>query len=135
MWRQSPCLLTGLIVSVLCSGCGSSGGVPELGKVSGTVTQGGKPVSGAMVLFEVTGGRPSNGLTDAEGKFSLHYNAENPGAVTGEHLVRIELRPDVQNLPDNVPPPPSRLVEWPDKVQVKPGTNEFAFDITRLTPM
>ena len=74
------------------AGCGGS----NIASVSGTVKLNGKPYKDAIVTFQPMGGkenpnpgRGSSGVTDAEGKFSLTYDGESPGAVVGSHRVRI----------------------------------------------
>ena len=68
--------------------CGSSG--PEIGAVTGTVLLDGRPVEGAMLIFEPKkGGRSSTALTDASGKYELKYIGDRMGALIGEHQVRI----------------------------------------------
>lgn len=83
-----------LLFSALClcfaAGCGSGGGdAPELGTVSGTVTLDGSPLRGAMVTFYPAAGRASFGETDAQGRYELSYKTDVPGAVVGQHTVRI----------------------------------------------
>ncbi|QDV69103.1 hypothetical protein Poly24_28170 [Rosistilla carotiformis] len=80
-----------LAVSLICClavGCGGPGG-PELAHVEGTVTVDGKPIDGASVTFEPAGGRPSFGITDANGHYVLEFTATREGALLGEHVVRI----------------------------------------------
>ena len=77
---------------VLCSGCGDSvdPNRPKTYPVSGTVTQGGQPVSGANVTFQSTdGSRGAVGVTDANGNFQLTTFTAGDGAVAGEHEVSI----------------------------------------------
>jgi len=68
------------------AGC-DKGDYPEMAKVTGTVTFKGKPVSNMMVNFMPSDGRPSWGKTDAEGKFSLVYDADYNGAKIAHHRV------------------------------------------------
>ncbi|MCC9606360.1 carboxypeptidase-like regulatory domain-containing protein [Blastopirellula sp. JC732] len=77
-------LLSCLIMSV---GCAEQG--PSLGAVSGTVTLDGKPLPNVIVSFvPVTGGRPSVGTTDENGKYQLAF-VDRLGALTGKHKVSI----------------------------------------------
>ena len=62
---------------------------PETASVSGTVTLDGQPLEGAMVSFVPSQGRASNGKTDADGNFTLHYTGAIEGAVLGTHRVMI----------------------------------------------
>ncbi|WP_435005105.1 hypothetical protein P12x_002997 [Tundrisphaera lichenicola] len=67
-------------------GCGDSD-LPEIARVTGTVTYKGKPVPNMMVNFMPTAGRPSWGKTDDEGHFEMNYDADNMGVMTGHHKV------------------------------------------------
>ena len=58
--------------------------------VSGVVLLSGQPVEGAAVLFTPeAGGRPADGVTDKEGKFTLQTFAPGDGALIGKHKVAI----------------------------------------------
>src|SRR4051812_28296289 len=83
------------IVGVSClllwlagSGCGR-GDLPEIARVTGTVTYKGKPVPNMMVNFMPTAGRPSWGKTDAEGKYEMILDSDYKGAYIGHHKVYI----------------------------------------------
>jgi hypothetical protein len=74
-------------------GCGESG--PKIVKVEGMLAYKGKPVTNAYIDF-VPGpgeGRPSWGQTDAQGRFKLHYDRKQEGAVVGKHKVYVRMRP------------------------------------------
>lgn len=61
-----------------------------MGKVTGTVTLDGVPLSGAQVTFEPKqGGVTSTDRTNDKGEFNLVHAANSFGAVVGEHTVRI----------------------------------------------
>ncbi len=70
-------------------GCGR--GAPSLGKVSGTVTLDGEPLPLAKIEFQPkeTGKSPSYARTDEAGNYTLMYSVDLPGALPGEHTVRI----------------------------------------------
>lgn len=76
---------------LLLAGCGS--GRPDTTPVSGKVTLDGAEVADASITFVSAdaGGRPAQGQTDAEGKFSLTTFSEQPGggAIPGEYQVSI----------------------------------------------
>lgn len=78
-----------LLAVAFCSGCGSD--EPEIVRVTGTVTRGGKPVPGLIVHFQPEGGRPSWGQTDAQGHYDLDYDPQHRGARVGKHKVFFEL--------------------------------------------
>jgi hypothetical protein len=72
---------------IFLAGCGSE---IDLGKVSGTVTKGGKPQPNLFVNFSPgEGRRGSQGFTDENGKYSLRYTADKVGAVLGSQHVTI----------------------------------------------
>jgi len=80
-----------IAVTVIVCGCGHGG--PEVARVSGTVTYQGKPVPNLFLNFKPEAGRPSWGVTDAEGKYSLNYSRKRDGAVVGKHKVWAKFRP------------------------------------------
>jgi hypothetical protein len=77
-------LMTGLFAcSVFASGCGG----PV--NVEGKVVMGGKPLTGAQVLFvPVAGGLEAGDVTDDEGKFQVK-NPQKLGIVPGEYRVTV----------------------------------------------
>lgn len=77
-----------LLMIVFMQGCGDSTR-PAVGKVSGTVTLDGQPLPNATVQFQPETGRPSAGITDAAGKYSLSYSPGVEGAAIGHHKVII----------------------------------------------
>jgi hypothetical protein len=77
------------LLLVFFAGCGGASDAPETGGVSGHVTLDGKPLPGAMIVFQPEGGRPSNGRTDDEGYYELTYSRSQSGAMVGKHTVRI----------------------------------------------
>ena len=80
--------LVAALVTVV-TGCGRQSG-PELVGVSGTVTLDGKPLADASITFQpIPEGRPSVGVTDSSGNFTLLFSEDRQGALPGSHLVRI----------------------------------------------
>lgn len=73
------------------SGCGD--GAPPIGLVTGKVTYKGKPVSAATVSFMPSEGRPSWGITDAEGNYKLHWDEDHDGAEVDNHKITIAFIP------------------------------------------
>ncbi len=84
-------LATALAFSAAMAGCGPGG--PKIVKVTGRVTRGGQPIKDLTLNFEPASGRPSWGLTDADGRFTLHYSREQDGACVGEHKVWVVFDP------------------------------------------
>lgn len=122
------------------SGCGPSG--PEIGEVSGVVSMGGTPVPGASITFYPVSGRQSFGKSDQEGRYTLEYAQDQPGAVTGQHRVKIMTggmgAPSMPSGPAESPSKsrsrskgmePPKEVTLPDMVTVESGSNEINLDI------
>ena len=85
------CLVAGML-----AGCtaGSSGTIP----VTGKVTKGGQPVSGAAVTFApgATDGKPAAGTTDASGVYKLTTFVNGDGALPGSYKVTITKFPGAE---------------------------------------
>jgi hypothetical protein len=76
-----------LAVLLVIAGCGRGG--PEIVPIEGTVTRNGNPVPNIRIYFQPTGGRPSWGDSDAQGRFVLDYDYDYDGAKVGTHKVWI----------------------------------------------
>ena len=114
-------------------GCNRAGG-PPLGKVSGVVTLDGQPLADAIVTFAPPTGRPSQGITGSDGRYTLAYTADEQGAMVGDHVVRISTdryveRPGgaVEQMVEKVPA--KYHAESTLTATVKAGTNELPFDL------
>jgi len=136
---MSPHIRASLQLGALClalAGCGGGNGL-DLARVTGTVTLDGKPLPDARVEFQpqIEKGSPSYAKTDAEGRFRLHFNGENDGALIATHVVRISTfgTPDddsdtpVKFIPERVPRKYNN--ESVIKVEVKQGNDPFQFDL------
>lgn len=84
-------LVFAAVVSFGVFGCRPSG--PEIVPVSGVVNYQGKPVAKLFLNFMPENGRPSWGVTDQDGRFTLHFDREHEGALVGEHKVFVQFRP------------------------------------------
>jgi hypothetical protein len=93
-------LLAGVFVTAGCS----SG--PKIVKVSGVATYKGQPVPNLRLNFQPEHGRPSWGDTDANGRFTLEYDAQNKGALVGKHTVsaRYQASSPEEEMSGKVPP-------------------------------
>jgi len=122
----------GLVLSAFVAGCStSSGDLPDLATVSGTVTLGGQPLSKASVLFESANGHGASGTTDENGRYELYFTGGTKGAEIGTNTVRITTVLDFPTPPDYQDPIPARYNESSAlKVTVEPGANihNFALD-------
>jgi 5-hydroxyisourate hydrolase-like protein (transthyretin family) len=86
-WRPVVGLGAASCLFALAAGCGRNDRPWEVVPVSGTVTYQGQPVAGVTVEFEPESGRPSQGLTDENGRFVLNYTIHENGAQVGTHKV------------------------------------------------
>jgi hypothetical protein len=77
--------------SAYLAGCGSTG--PTVVDVTGTATRDGKPVPHLFLNFLPDQGRPSWGMTDERGRFTLSHDEKRNGAVVGTHTVWVQWRP------------------------------------------
>jgi hypothetical protein len=85
--REILCLL---LLCVLSGGCGKE---MKVAPVSGTVTLDGAPLDRASVMFlPAAGGRPSFGVTDEQGRFTLDYSMDQMGAEVGQCDVKISTK-------------------------------------------
>ena len=78
-------LAAGFTAALGFAGCGPGG--PEIVEIEGTVTRNGKPVPNLRIYFAPTEGRPSWGISDANGRFVLDYDYDYDGAKVGTHKV------------------------------------------------
>ncbi len=127
----------GILILVCFIGCfGSGEPLPELAKVTGTVTLDGKPLEGAIVSFtplevaEKGRGKSSSGGTDAEGKFQLMYNTDTPGAIIGEHRVLVnKLDGNMEDAGPEMIPARYNINSEITKTVTKSDPNEFTIDL------
>ena len=127
-------IVVGAICSLFVAGAGCRKGNPNFAHVSGQVRLDGEPLPGALVEFEPEGGSPSYGLTDPYGRYTLRFNHEQVGALIGKHTVRITTRRSTTDengrpvvLPEKIPPQYNSHSTL--KVEVRPGSNRFDFDL------
>jgi len=106
--ERLPVAVAFLAVIALIQGCGDDVAAPprELGKVNGTVTLDGRPLTGVEIIFSPDeGGGSSAGVTDDQGNFSLEYSGGGRiGAVVGSHT--IAFRDDSEEFDANGEPLP-----------------------------
>lgn len=119
-------------LALFVAGCGGGEKLPEMGTVTGQVTDKGKPIAMAMVVFNPVEQKavPSSAQTDADGRYTLHYKNGDSGAVIGKHKVEVQTG---GNAPDPTkPPPPPKTYAVPDEKTVAAGENKFDFDVSTL---
>ncbi len=114
-----------LLLAVLI---GCSGG-SQVAPVKGRVTLDGHPLENADVTFQPDGAqRPSIGRTDANGQYELAYKRGQPGAIVGEHTVRIYVSSELVPNPPHIPAQYDTHSQLRRKVE--PGQeNVFNFDL------
>jgi hypothetical protein len=111
---------------LLAAGCGTSG--PEVAPVKGRVTLDGRPLESVDVVFQPTDGKsPSTSRTDEDGNYEMLYKRGLMGARVGDHTVRIGFTSGIIKNPPNLPAQYNTASEL--RAEVKPGANEFNFDL------
>lgn len=93
---------------LLAAGCGKSSQVTH---VTGTLRFKGEPVAHVIVHFAPAEGRPSWGLTNDKGEFTLGFDRQTPGAATGKNQVYLEYRQYSPKAPTTPPPEVVPLLE------------------------
>lgn len=93
-WLRPPRLLTVLLALATLAGCQNNG--PSVANVSGTVTHQGKAIPNLTINFFPADGRPSWGMTDANGYYTLHWDEDYDGAEIGTHQVSVAFVPGSQ---------------------------------------
>ena len=120
------------LLALLPAGCGS--GKPKTYPVAGSVTYNGQPLANAVVTFIPSSGRPTAGITNAQGEFTLPT-----GALPGANKVTVaEPAIEMKEGDYSVPPetPPRFPVNYTDPNQsglqfdVKPDAeNKYAIEL------
>lgn len=107
----------------------------SLSPVTGTITLDGKPYASAQVRFVPESGRPSIGITDESGKYSLTFIRDEKGASPGNYKVDITTvhvstsdTDGGKEPPEKIPAKFNTLTEL--KAAVEPGDNVINFDLT-----
>lgn len=86
-------LVPAAVAAVLLAAVGCDSG-PKVVKISGVATHKGEPVPSLLITFMPDNGRPSWGITDKDGRYSLEYDEQQKGAVVGMHTVSAKFRPN-----------------------------------------
>jgi hypothetical protein len=123
------------------AGCKPDG--PRVVPVSGVVMRGNAPVAHLHLDFMPEAGRPSWGVSDDQGNFTLNYDRERDGAEVGVHRVFVRFRPkspqdelDFQSGRKKLHPDQKQIVakygsmeNSPLRVEVKPGGGPVRIDL------
>jgi hypothetical protein len=99
--------LAAALALLVASGCGSN-----LVKVTGRLTYKGEPVPSTNVtFFPDDGGRPSHGVTDDNGNFTLKYTRKDVGVTRGKHTVFLRYEVGNEEYLGEIPPRASKEVK------------------------
>lgn len=121
-----------MVIPCIAVGCGDANQI-KLAKVAGAVSLDGKPLDQATVMFQpTTGGRPSFGQTDENGRYTLTYALDKPGVIPGPCTVSItSLVEDDAGLVVRKEFLPKRYHSDSElTAEVVEKENEFNFDLT-----
>jgi len=98
----------------------------------------GQPLKGVNVLFQPPSGRPSQGITNSEGKYELEYSASRDGVLIGTHTVIITAAA-VDSDEENQPSKKTSRLKIPQRystlqseltAEVKRGRNTIDFALS-----
>ncbi len=143
--RTSLNFAVAFMLSLIAVGCSGKSG-PQHAKVSGTVTIDGVPTAGLAVYFETENSATAIGQTNDNGVYELTSPGGHAGAVVGRATVRILGRDPslpsssleeiaaaqnttVEELKKKPVVPPQYNANSELSADVKPGKNEFNFDL------
>jgi hypothetical protein len=126
-------------LTLLLAGCGGGDpNKPALGRVSGTVTYQGKPLTTGVVTFVpasgpgATTGQAASGEIDSSGGYSLTTFEAGDGAVIGLHTVTVQAR-EGQTRTGKGMPAPGEVVKVPKSLipekYAKGGTSKLQFEV------
>lgn len=108
------------------AGCGS-GDRPALGYVTGQITMDGEPLGNVIVVMKPDVGRAAMVRADDDGKYDMEYVHGVKGTKVGPTTVTFEW-PLGYAAPKAIPRKYTG-VDSEFKIDVKPGKNEFDFDL------
>lgn len=130
--QDALCAWQFFVALAVCFAVGGCDGNMKVAPVSGTVTLDGEPLEQASVLFQPEKGRPSFGVTDSDGKYSLTYSRDQTGAEVGECTVKIStaMQPE-EGERKPTEKIPERYAKQPIKVQVEPTRNTIDIKLAR----
>ena len=133
---RGPWCLAVVLIAAAALGCGGGVGATA----TGTVRANGKPVpAGVIVRFQpkVPNGSTSIGVTDADGRFVLRFNATTVGVMPGESAVSLAIRESYDSKGVPFIPDDLRAIRIPESCgtkstlvkTVKPGANVIDIDL------
>ena len=115
------------VVGMVCVAVGSVAGCggtkkPKVYGATGTVSWKGQPLAGATVSFVPAVGPPSDGTTDASGKFTIMTNGQ-PGAPFGPNKVTVSKFTGAATMP-SAPTPDDMMKMAAEKGKKKTADKE-----------
>lgn len=132
-------ILPVIVAIVAASGCGAENSFPTA-QATGRVTCRGKPVENVRVYFRPTikqarqeSGRVGDGVTDADGRFTISTYGSEDGAVIGKSQVIVD-SPRADDFPDFKCDCETHSNKWVTEVDVlAEGRNDFAIELKPRT--
>lgn len=131
--------ILGLSLTLLAFGCGGSG--PQMGRVSGVVSQKGTPLTKGNITFVPTepGGTIATSQIGSDGRYELETPQYGRGAVVGDYQIAVtDISPDeiLDYIPKKAVENKSQLSPKYSDVRtsgltakVERGSNTFNFDL------
>jgi hypothetical protein len=121
---------TWFLAAAVLSAAGGCG--PRLAEVSGRLTYKGEPVPSTIITFlPDNGSRPSKGLTDDEGRYTLRYTREEAGAARGACTVFLTYYASNEEDLGQTAPKASDELKAVITRYGDPGKSPLHYDITR----
>lgn len=119
-------ITTATLVMCLGISTGCDSGTP-VGRVSGVVSYGGKPLATAEVEFTPIGsGTSSVGFTNQEGEYELQYTLKKKGAILGKHQVSVRSLSFDDRIQAEIR---AASIQASLECEVASGSNEFNIDL------
>ena len=119
-------VVAALVLLAAASGCGG-----KLVTVKGRVTYQGRPVPSTLVTFlPDDGGRRSQGLTDDNGNFTLHYSRDEVGVTRGKHTVFLAYHISNEEYVHEAEPKASKELKEVVAAYSDPKTSPLHYEVT-----
>lgn len=140
--RKFAAVAASLGVATWVAGCGKPGGpLPEVAKVHGKISYGGKPLSKGAISFvpadPKSTGQVATGPIGSDGTFDLTTFNTNDGALIGSHKVVVQVPQDATNYPPGVDPAQGKMPIFSGPNSFKPPKPPIPAKYTRAedTPL
>ncbi len=118
-------------VFIVAGLCGCRDGRPTRVRVSGRVLVDGEPLTHGHVRFVPEGARPSGGIVDSDGRFTLTCYDGQDGAVLGTHRVEVSASEIVEGgIRWHAPTKYNRFATSGLEVQIDGPTHDLELHLT-----